>query len=428
MGPLSSGARLADWLDWQQGLHPATIELGLERAGRVLARTGWLAPRQPVITVAGTNGKGSTVAMLDAILRAAGYRTGTFTSPHLIDYRERIRLDGRMVSAQSLVVAFERIAAVLQDDSLTFFEFNTLAALLVFETYAPDVIVLEVGMGGRLDAVNLVSADVAIITPIGLDHMEWLGSDVESIAREKAGIMRPGRPAICNMPAPPSTLTTHAADIGALLKFSGRDFSGMPLDAGRWDYRGLRNVYPGLPRPALPGTIQIANAAGVLAALEVLQERLPVTRTAIEAGLQGVRLSARFDRHTDPGGFVWIVDVAHNEDSARVLAGNLAEYPVSGRTLAVCGMLADKDVESALARLRDGVDLWFAADTDGPRGLHATQLAARATAVGVAMRPAGDIGVAMQAARQTAAPGDRIVVFGSFHTAGPALIWLGDHL
>lgn len=428
MDPLPSGARLADWLDWQQALHPATIELGLERAGRVLARTGWRPPQQPVITVAGTNGKGSTVAMLEAILRASGRRTGTFTSPHLIDYRERVRLDGRMVSAESLVVAFERIAASLRDDSLTFFEFNTLAALLVFETYAPDVIVLEVGMGGRLDAVNLVDADVAIITPISLDHMEWLGSDVETIAREKAGIMRAGRPAICSMPVPPRALAGHAAQIGAPLKVSGRDFSGTPLEQGGWDYRGLQVVYPGLPRPALPGTIQIANAAGVLAGLETLQDRVPVSRAAIEAGLQAVRLPARFDRHPDPRGFEWIVDVAHNEDSARVLAGNLAEHPVSGRTLAVCGMLADKDVETALAQLRDRIDLWFAADTDGPRGLRGAELAARAKRVNVAMRPAGTVGVAMQEARQTADLGDRIVVFGSFHTAGPALTWLLDHL
>ncbi len=196
-------ARLSDWLDWQQTLHPHAIDLGLGRVARVLARTGWRRGDQPVITVGGTNGKGSCVAMLDAILRASGYRVGTFTSPHLIDYRERVRLDGRMVSEASLVAAFERIADALGDDSLTFFEFNALAALLVFETFAPDVIVLEVGMGGRLDAVNVVDPDVAIVASVGLDHTEWLGSDVEAIGREKAGIFRKGRPAICGMPVPP---------------------------------------------------------------------------------------------------------------------------------------------------------------------------------------------------------------------------------
>src|SRR5512140_680951 len=209
---------LDEWLAWQQRVHPTTIDLGVQRIQRVLERTGWRRPAVPVVTVGGTNGKGSTVAMLDAILRAAGYRVGTFTSPHLVDYRERIRLDGRWVSEASLVAAFERIADALGDDSLTFFEFNTLAALLVFETWRPDVLVLEVGMGGRLDAVNLVDPDVAIVTSISLDHMEWLGPDVESIGREKAGIFRRGRPAICGMADPPQSIIAAAQRIGAQLK------------------------------------------------------------------------------------------------------------------------------------------------------------------------------------------------------------------
>src|SRR5512145_1558596 len=211
MRPPVRFARLEQWLEWQQAAHPRAIDLGLERVARVLARTGWDGLRQPVITIGGTNGKGSCVALVDAMLRAGGYRVGTFTSPHLVDYRERIRIDGEWVSEASLVVAFERIADALVDDSLTFFEFNTLAALLVFETAAPDAVVLEVGLGGRLDAVNVVDADVAVVVSVGLDHTDWLGPDVESIAREKAGIFRPGRPAVCGMPVPPRSIVAVAA-------------------------------------------------------------------------------------------------------------------------------------------------------------------------------------------------------------------------
>lgn len=416
------------WLAWQETLHPQSIELGLARVGRVLARTGWQRPAHPVITVGGTNGKGSCVALLSAILRAAGRRVATFTSPHLVDYRERIRLDGRPVSAASLVAAFERIADALGDDSLTFFEFNTLAALLVSETYAPDALVLEVGMGGRLDAVNLVDADVAVVTSVSLDHTEWLGADVETIGREKAGIFRAGRPAICGMPEPPHSVIEEAQRIGALRVQRGRDFDASVEPAGTWAYAGRRWQWSGLPRPNLPGAVQIGNAATVLAALEPLAERLGVTRPAAEQGLRTVTLAGRFERRADPRGFEWVLDVAHNPDSARVLAESLHEYPVAGRTFAVCGMLADKDVASALTHLRGAFDAWYAATTEGPRGLTAAQLAERAAALGIAMTPGGSIAGAMQAAAAQARGGDRIVVFGSFHTVGPALSALGDPL
>ena len=419
---------LAAWLDWQQSLHPQAIELGLARVGRVLARTGWQRPLQPVITVGGTNGKGSCVAMLDAILRAAGRRVGTFTSPHLVDYRERIRIDGQWVSEASLVAAFERIADSLGDDSITFFEFNTLAALLVFETAAPDVIVLEVGMGGRLDAVNLVDADVALVTSVSLDHTEWLGPDVETIGREKAGIFRAGRPGICGMSDPPRSLLDAAGRLGARLLLRGRDFDGRPCDAAAWDYQGSGRRWPGLPRPALPGATQIQNAATVLAALEQLADRVPVTRDAAEQGLRSVALPGRFERRSAVGGWEWVLDVAHNPDSARVLAANLREFPVAGRTLAVCGMLADKDVASVLGELRDSFDAWIAASTDGPRGLDDARLAAKAQLLGIAMRCGGEIGAALRAATAEARPGDRIVVFGSFHTVGPAMLALQDPL
>ena len=409
------------WLEWQQTLHPRAMDLGLERVSRVLGRTGWQAPDVPVLTVGGTNGKGSCVALIAALLAAAGYRVGTFTSPHLVDYRERIRVDGVPVSAASLVAAFERIADALGPDTLTFFEFNTLAALLVFETACPDALVLEVGMGGRLDAVNVVDPDVAVIVSVGLDHMEWLGSDVESIGREKAGILRAGRPAVVGTPTPPRSVLEVADAVGADLRLRGRDFDATARDDGRWDYRDRDGRLEALPEPGLTGVAQVGNAAVALAALRALASRLPLARAAVERGLAGVRLAGRFQRLTDPRGFQWVLDVAHNEDSARTLATNLRQWSVSGRTLAVCGMLADKDVGQVAGQLGDVVDRWYAASTDGPRGLAAAELAARAAGAGVTMDPAGGVVTALEAAAAAARPGDRVVVFGSFHTVGPAI-------
>ena len=413
--------RLDDWLEWQQSLHPNAIDLGLERVARVLLRTGWRGPSQPVITVGGTNGKGSCVALLDALLRAGGYRVGTFTSPHLVDYRERIRLDGKWVSEASLVAAFERIADALDGDSLTFFEFNTLAALLVFETAAPDAVVLEVGLGGRLDAVNVVDADVAVVVSVALDHMEWLGPDVESIGREKAGIFRRGRPAVCGMAKPPRSLLDVAAEVGASLLLRGRDFDAIERDDRSWDFRDGHGVLAGLPAPGLEGVAQAGNAATVLAALRQLNGRMPLDRAAIESGLAEVRLPGRFQRVPGAGGIEWVLDVAHNPAAAATLAANLARHPVRGRTFAVCGMLDDKDVGGVLDALRGRIDRWFAATTDGPRGLADEALAARARAVGVEMTAAGSVTDAMCRAAREMQAGDRAVVFGSFHTVGPAL-------
>jgi dihydrofolate synthase/folylpolyglutamate synthase len=421
---MPSGIRfpdLARWLDWQQSLHPKLIDLGLERVARVLSRTGWRRPVFPVVTVAGTNGKGSCVALLASMLRAGGYRVGAFTSPHLVDYRERIRVDGEMVSEASLVAAFERIADALGPDSLTFFEFNTLAALLVFETAAPDAIVLEVGMGGRLDAVNLVDADVAVLVSVGLDHMEWLGADVEAIGREKAGIFRSGRPAIVGAGPVPSSVLACAREAGADLRMFGRDFDGRESAGGCWDYSDTAGTLPGLPEPGLGGGVQVANAAAALAALRALGQRLPLPRPAIEHGLRNASLPGRFQRIAAPGGFEWVLDVAHNPDSARVLAANLTRHGVRGRTIAVCGMLADKDVESVVEVLRDRVDYWIAAGTDGSRALDDAALAARAGARGVVMALGGTVPEALERAASVAAHGDRVVVFGSFHTVGPAL-------
>lgn len=412
---------LDHWLQWQQSLHPATIDLGLDRAARVLARTGWRPPRAPVITVGGTNGKGSCVALTTAMLTAGGYRVGSFTSPHLVDYRERIRVDDELVSEASLLVAFERIADALGPDSLTFFEFNTLAALLVFETASPDAIVLEVGMGGRLDTVNLVDADVAIVVSVALDHMEWLGPDVESIGREKAGIFRPGRPAIVGMRSPPRSVLATADAVGADARVLGRDFDAVEHPDGSWDFHDAAGRLQALPAPALAGVAQVPNAAVSLAALRALHARLPVGRAAIERGLQDVRLAGRFQRIVTNAGFEWVLDVAHNPEAARVLAANLLRYRVPGRTIGVCGMLADKDVESVVEILRDPIDAWIAATTAGPRSLDADVLAGRARARGVSMQPGGTVPEAIRLAQSLARPGDRVVVFGSFHTVGPAL-------
>jgi dihydrofolate synthase/folylpolyglutamate synthase len=417
--------RLEDWLDWQQRLHPTAIELGLDRVARVLARTGWRRPDVPVISVGGTNGKGSTVALLDAVLRAGGHRVGTFTSPHLVDYRERIRLKGAMIAETALVAAFERIADALGPDSLTFFEFNTLAALLAFETAGLDAIVLEVGLGGRLDAVNVVDADVAVVVSIGLDHMEYLGPDVDSIAREKAGIFRAGRPAIVGAPDAPRSLREEAGRIGANLLVRGEHFDGCVRDAGHWDFVVDGEVrLEGLSRPALPGSVQVGNAATALIALTQVAERLPLARDAIERGLRDVMLPGRFQRVADPRGFEWVFDVAHNPAAAATLAAGLREFPVRGRTLAVCGMLGDKDVGSVVAALRNAVDAWYAATSEGPRAIDAQELSRRAAAAGVDARPSDGIVDAMRAAAADAGPGDRIVVFGSFHTVGPALVSL----
>ena len=421
MPPPVRFARLDQWLEWQQSAHPLAIDLGLERVARVLRRTGWGGFRQPVITVGGTNGKGSCVALLDAMLRAGGFRVGTFTSPHLVDYRERIRIDGEWVSEASLVAAFERIADARCDDSLTFFEFNTLAALLVFETAGPDAIVLEVGLGGRLDAVNVVDADVAVVVSVGLDHMEYLGADVESIGREKAGIFRPGRAAICGMPEPPRSVAQMAGSVGARLLVRGRDFHGDERPDGTWDFRDAQGELTDLPAPALQGVAQVGNAATALAALRELSSRLPLTREAIERGLREVQLPGRFQRVSTPDGIEWIFDVAHNPDAAAVLAANLARHPARGRTLAVCGMLSDKDVPAVLAALRGRIDRWFAATTDGPRGLSDAAMAGRGAEAGIEMLPGGTVCEAMQVAVKDARAGDRIVVFGSFHTVGPAL-------
>jgi dihydrofolate synthase/folylpolyglutamate synthase len=413
---------LSDWLAWQERLHPSAIDLGLERLRRTLDRLEWCQPQCPVITVAGTNGKGSTVALLTRILAEAGYRVGTFTSPHLVHYNERIAIAEKEVSDASLIAAFERIDAARGADTLTFFEFNTLAALLIFETAAPDVIVLEVGMGGRLDAVNVVDADVAVITSIALDHCEWLGGDVEAIGTEKAGILRSHRPAIFGAREMPSSIERSAATIGSNLQRLGKEFDWIRTGSG-WDWQHGTMRVEGLPLPALPGDTQLDNAAAVLTTLANLKTRLPVGRAAIEKGLRTVTLPGRFQRiecETE-----WILDVAHNPAAAKTLTRVLSTLPARTPCVAVCGVLADKDLKNIHAELKDVFDAWVVAGLEGPRALDPSVLSQRLANEGANVVASGhDVPTACLRALELAGPAGRVVVFGSFLTVGPALQWL----
>lgn len=410
---------LDDWLRWQETLHPRTIELGLDRVRAVLRRLRPEPPPFAVITVGGTNGKGSCVALLDAILRAAGYRVGAYTSPHLLRYNERIWIDGMEADDAALGQAFARIDTARGDNSLTYFEFGTLAALELFREARVEVAVLEVGLGGRLDAVNAVDADAALVVSVGIDHVDWLGADRDGIGYEKAGIYRPGRPAICADSDPPRRLVDHAEGIGALFRRVGHDY-GFARNGPTWRWWSDESRLDELPPPALAGEHQISNAAAALATLASLRHRLPVPPDAIRAGLARVRLPGRFQ--IVPGPVEWILDVAHNPHGAAVLAGNLRARPRFGRTRAILGMLADKDASGVIQALSDVVDDWYPVTLAGPRGRTGAELAAILRAAGVEPTAAGNnILDACRAARAAANPGDRIIALGSFHTVAPVL-------
>jgi dihydrofolate synthase/folylpolyglutamate synthase len=420
---------LEQWFAHQAQVHPQAIDLGLERSRRVLERLHWRQPSVPVITVAGTNGKGSVTAYCAAMLSAAGYRVGTFSSPHLRDYRERIRVHDRLVTSDELLEAFERLEAACVAPphaiSLTFFEYNTLAAFLIFEAAKLDAWVLEVGMGGRLDAVNIVDATVAVVVSIGLDHQEFLGNTLEAIAQEKAGIFRKDRCAVLGSRVLPPVLAESATALGATPKRLGMEFDTERGNAD-WHYRGNRWDLPGLPSPALAGDTQFANAATAIAALEELETRLPVSAAAVAQGLRSVQLVGRF-QVIEPGAGrpSWILDVAHNPDAARVLAQNLRSPAIAGKTFAVCGILADKDAAAIVAEVRDCFDAWWLATIEGARGTSAAGLAQRiAGGISAPIAIVDDVAAGCAAACAAAGPRDRIVVFGSFHIVGPALDWL----
>jgi len=432
---------LSDWLSWQETLHPNPIDLGLTRLNETLRRLDWRRPACPVITVAGTNGKGSSVALLARILQEAGYRVATFTSPHLLRYNERICIAETEVSDASLVAAFERIDAARAGTTLTFFEFNAIAALLIFATACPDVIVLEVGLGGRLDAVNAVDCDVALVTSIALDHCDWLGPDLDSIGREKAGIFRRDRPAIFGSRSMPASVDAVATEVGAHLLRLGSGFD-YRRDGDEWSWSshsqsGARTLER-LPLPALIGDVQLDNAAGVLAVLTSLSDRLTIADDAIRRGLSTVTLRGRF-QSVALDGVQWILDVAHNPAAARTLAAQLANLRASvspheqvndnalatPRILAVCGILADKDIEGVANELRSSFDQWIFAGLAGPRAVPVDLLAQRVGVAGVsAAGVAQDVDAACEQAAKLARPGDRIVVFGSFLTVAGAMEWL----
>ncbi|WP_309964700.1 bifunctional tetrahydrofolate synthase/dihydrofolate synthase [Variovorax guangxiensis] len=412
---------LADWLAHAEHLHPKNIELGLERV-RAMAQKLDLVFDCPVITVAGTNGKGSTCAMLESILMHAGYRTAVFTSPHLVHFEERLRLSGEAVKAEALAAHFEAVEEARGDMTLTYFEFTTLALLLCATASKPDVAILEVGLGGRLDAVNVIDADCAIITSIDLDHMEFLGPDRESIGFEKAGIMRAGRPVIVSDPVPPQSVIAHAEAIGADLWRVGRDFN-VSGDKQQWGWSGRGRRYSGLAYPALRGANQLVNAAGVLAALEALRPRLPVMAQAVRIGLASVELPGRFQ--IVPGEPALVLDVAHNPHAVAALAENLDAMGFYPTTHGVFGVMADKDLAPMFARIGPMIDRWYFTDLPTPRAAKAADLQARWEAQNTradasASAHAGPM-EALQAAIDRADPADRIVVFGSFFTVGGVL-------
>ncbi|NIP71883.1 MAG: bifunctional tetrahydrofolate synthase/dihydrofolate synthase [Gammaproteobacteria bacterium] len=409
---------LNEWLAWQETLNPRTIDLGLERAGAVWERLRCGPPPFRVVTVAGTNGKGSCVAVLESILRAGGRRVGAYTSPHLLRYNERVRLDGREMSDGELCAAFERVDRARGGVPLTYFEFGTLAALSLFQDAAPEVILLEVGLGGRLDAVNIVDADVALVSSIGVDHVDWLGSDRDQIGLEKAGIFRPGRAAVCGDPDPPAALIGYAARLDAPLYLAGRDYRYWSGSA-RWSWEGLGRRHTVLPLSGLGGEIQLQNAAAVLAVVELLG--LGVGEDALRAGLQAARLPGRLQ--VVGGEVTYVLDVAHNPDAARALACGLAPAACRGRTLAVLGMRADKDVAGVARALDERVDAWYAAGLPAPHGRSAALLAEdlRAAGVGGPVRACATVAEACETAALDAVAGDRIVVCGSFHTVAAAL-------
>ena len=374
----------------------------------------------PVITVGGTNGKGSTCAMLESIYRCAGFSTGLYASPHLVRYNERVRLRGEEASDEALVAAFNAVEDARHEVPLTYFEFGTLAAFWLYARARLDVLVLEVGLGGRLDAVNAVDADVAVLTSIGIDHVDYLGPTREHIGREKAGIFRAGRPAICGDRDPPAAVESVARDVGARLLVIGRDFDYAD-ERTQWRYRGPQGDRYGLPVPALRGRYQLGNAAIALTAIDLLRDRLPVSAQAVREGLLTVALAGRFE--VLPGRPTVVLDVAHNPHAAHALADALGSMGFHPRTIAVCAMLADKDAAGVIGALRPRIDLWYVAGLPGSRGGGPERVRDALHAAGIApsdVRTFGDVGTAFRAARGIAGEADRIVAFGSFLTVAAA--------
>lgn len=414
---MSAPVSLADWLGFLEARNRDAIVLGLERVAVLRDRLD-LRPGFPLISVGGTNGKGSVCAYLEAVLLAAGYRVGCYTSPHLLRYNERVRIDGREASDADLVAALDAVEAARGDIALTYFEQGTLAAMWLFQRAGVDVAVLEVGMGGRLDAVNAWDADCAVISGVDLDHQPFLGDTREAIGFEKAGLFRSGRPAICGDRAPPARLLAHAAGIGARLLRIGADFAP-ESHAEVWRLAVAGQIYTALPRPAMAGRHQYDNAACALAALACLRERLPVHVKAVRAGLAHARQPGRFQIvGRQP---LRVLDVAHNPQSARALADNLAALPPGGRVHAVCAMLADKDIDGVLSALAAHVTHWHIAGLEPPRGLDARSLGERVRRFAPDFSTYARVAEAWREACRQAGAADTILAFGSFHTVAKVL-------
>lgn len=426
---LTSTHSLADWLVYLESLHPKAIELGLDRVAMVAKRLQATEGGGIKIIVGGTNGKGSTCAMLESIYLAAGYKTGMYTSPHLIDFNERIRIRGELASDEQIVAQLARIEAARGEISLTYFEYTTLAALLLFKEHHTDVAILEVGLGGRLDAVNIVDADCSILTSVDIDHTQWLGDTREKIGWEKAHIFRQDRPAICSDPQPPESVLTYAREIGADLWLFGRDFN-YSADKQQWAFAGRNQRRNAMAYPALRGANQLLNASAALAAIESLRHRLAVPQQSVRQGLIQAALPGRFQ--IIPGQPTVVVDVAHNPHAAAVLAHNLDSMAFFPYTHAVVGMVDDKDCDEVIKKFGRKVDHWYCANLAGDRARSGEDIAARIRnlvppdaeglpTVTVFDSPAA----AFDSAHSKAADNDRIVVFGSFLTVAAVLQHLG---
>jgi dihydrofolate synthase/folylpolyglutamate synthase len=410
---------LEDWLDYISAQHPATIALGLDRV-REVADGLDLHEARATITVGGTNGKGSTCAMLEQILLEAGYDVGLYTSPHLLRYNERVRFKGKEATDDALVDAFERVEKARKGVPLTYFEFGTLAAFTFFERMGAEVMILEVGLGGRLDAVNIIDPDVACVVSVDLDHQAFLGNDRESIGFEKAGIFRAGRPAIFGDLDPPRRLVEHAERIGAPLQVLGRDFR-YEAKPGQWDFVGRKGAKHALPMPGLRGAWQLKNASVALAALDEIGSRVPVSLGEVKRGLTLAHVEGRLQ--VIPGRPSIVLDVAHNPHAARSLASGLGDMPFAENTLAVFAMLADKDIGSVVDAMRGRVDRWYVSAAQAERAASAAQVAEILFEKRLADRTRmfATVASALDAARRDAGPNDRIVVFGSFYTVAEAL-------
>ncbi|NJO15363.1 MAG: bifunctional tetrahydrofolate synthase/dihydrofolate synthase [Thioploca sp.] len=421
---------LDQWLDWQTSLHPREIELGLDRCRIVAQRLNLLPPPYFIITIAGTNGKGSSTVLLDTILSTAGYRVGRYTSPHLLRYNERICIAGQEVTDEQLCGAFNAIEIVRDNISLTFFEFSTLAAMLIFQANQIDLALLEVGLGGRLDAVNIFDADVALVTAIDIDHVDWLGPDRESIGLEKAGILRPYHPAVCSDTHPPQSLINYAHQLPTALYCLGQHFTYQQLDNTSWSWQYHSVIpdqpdnsfsYTQLPFPQLLGDFQLQNAAGVLMVLELIKGSFPCSLLALQQGLVQASLPGRFQILA--GETMRILDVAHNPLGAQVLNKLLLHQQLSyGKTYAVVGMLKDKDIASVFKMMQNAIDHWYVAPLNTPRSATVPQLLDYLVALGItSIRHYPSITIAYNQACLTAQAGDRIVVFGSFYSVAEVL-------